>query len=253
MKICILYSGGLDSLIMKRYAEVYYPNAQIDLVWYNIGQEYNSKEYLALPSSAKIRTVQWLDDDTLTVEKENTQNIMIPGRNMALAVLAACQFLPDEIWLGALMGEVHEEATDKNWDFLFEVNNLLSYVLAPYGKNPEVKFPLAEAGMGKLESVQWFLENGGTKEQVLNSSSCLSGGVHKNCGQCIVCLRRWGIFYQLGIEEEYEKHPVWNMSEPNKKMVCEMLKGELGEECHYDEYRRREIIPALVKLNKAIR
>lgn len=252
MHIVILYSGGLDSLIMKKYAEVRHPEDKVDLVWYDIGQEYRDKELDALPEGCEVRTIDWLNDFVLPVAKENTQDIMIPGRNLALATLAACQYLPDEIWMGALLGETHAEATDKNWQFLQLLNDTLAYVLKPFGKMPIVRFPLAEDGFSKLDAVKWFLANGGTETEILHSSSCLTYTRHgdpKACGQCIVCLRRWGIFSQLGIAEEYVKDPVYDMSEQNKKMVCEMLKGEMGQECHYDEHRRREIIPALKALS----
>jgi len=248
MKIVILYSGGLDSLIMNHYAKINFPDSEVKLCYYDIGQEYNFKEIKALPDNVLIRKLDWLNDNVECVSKENTQNIMIPGRNLALATLVACQELPDKIWMGALQGEIHDEATDKNYSFLDHINKTLSYVLAPYGVEPKVEFPLADAGFGKFESVKWFIENSGSIEELLKSSSCLTKEHDDdcdNCGLCIVCLRRWGIFNQLGIEETYIHHPINEMNLANKKMIKEMLKGELGYDCHYDEYRRREIMPAL--------
>jgi 7-cyano-7-deazaguanine synthase in queuosine biosynthesis len=246
MKICILFSGGLDSIIMNHWATVNYPDAEIVLVYYDIGQDYNFKERAVLPSTVKIRNLDWLEG--VYFSKENTQNIMIPGRNFALVTLAACQELPDKIWMGALQGEIHDYATDKNYKFKSMINDSLAYVLSPYGKTPEVEFPLADAGFGKFEATEWYIQNNGDIDTLINSSSCLSNESNNdchNCGQCIVCLRRWGIFLQLGLTEDYIHHPIDEISLENKKMIKEMLNGEKGLPCHYDSFRRREIIPAL--------
>lgn len=244
MNILILYSGGLDSLIMKRYAEVNYPDATVTCVFYNIGQEYAHKEIAALPDFVIQRELPWLnvdfDGQTKTASKEGSAsgNIYIPGRNMLLATAAACMYLPDQIWMGALQGETHDEATDKNGTFLAKMNDTLGYVLSPFKRNIKVRFPLADAGMNKLRAVKWAVHNGVTEQQIKISSSCLSGE-DGNCGKCVVCLRRWGIFKQLGIpQEQYNVDPL-NTPEL-RELVTAMKTGT-----HYDEDRKSEILPAL--------
>jgi len=249
MKICILYSGGADSLCMLHYAKINHPEAEIVLCYYDLGQDYAFKEMKQLPANVKIRKLDWLGNGVGAVAKENTQAIMIPGRNMALAVLAACQELPNEIWMGALMGEIHDKATDKNMTFLKTLNITLGYVLAPYGVTPKARFPLADAGFGKFEAIEWYLNNGGDPQAMLNSSSCLTAEATDtcdNCGHCIVCMRRWGIFSQLGLKEEYIHHPIKDISPENATMLLEMAIGDDDPKykCHYDAYRRREIMPA---------
>lgn len=249
MKIVILYSGGLDSVIMHHLAKKEYPNSNILLRYYNIGQEYAEKEMKNLPQETLIRNIDWIRGSDDIQQKENTHNIMIPGRNLVLATLVACQELPDQIWLGALQGEIHDKATDKNYTFLDLINTTINYVISPYTeKDILVRFPLADKGFGKFESVKYYLDTGGSPETLLKSSSCLSAEKNEdtnNCGHCIVCLRRWGIFSQLGLKEKYVHHPVYEMSNDNKKMILEMLKGEINQPSHYDEFRRREIMPAL--------
>jgi 7-cyano-7-deazaguanine synthase in queuosine biosynthesis len=241
MKILILFSGGLDSLIMKRYAEVNYPDAEVVCAFYDIGQEYNHKEVAALPPFVEQLTLDWLTPNVEAQSKDGSDsgNIYIPGRNLVLAVAAACKYLPDQVWLGALLGEVHESATDKNWKFLDQASDTLSYVLSPFKPNGvQVKFPLANAGFNKLTATKWALDNGVPVEAILKSSSCLSGE-HGNCGKCVVCFRRWGIFKQLGIpEEQYNVHPL--ESTENELIAAEMLLGT-----YYDEHRIQEIVPAL--------
>lgn len=237
MKILILYSGGLDSLILEKWAKVHHPDAEITLLYFDIGQGYNYKELAVLPDNVIVKKIPWLDGDTGKGKEGNASgNIFIPGRNLVFAVNAACMFLPDEIWMGALCGEDHPAATDKNAQFLEKVNNTLHYVLSPF-KKVTLKHPFIEAKMGKLDITKWALEKGGfTAEQLINSSSCLSADEGK-CGTCVVCVRRWGIFSQLGLSEEYNARPV----EDNKKFLLSVI-----NEDHYDQYRKAEIVPALM-------
>ena len=244
MKIVILYSGGLDSLIMKHYANKNHPDAEVKLVYYDIGQPYNHKERKALPDNVEIRKVDWLMPDQKLIGKENSKSgdIIIAGRNMTLASLVASADIPDQIWMGALLGETHEGSTDKNYTFLKKINDTFKYVYSPFSSTPELKFPLADAGFGKYEAVKWAFENGIDKDTLTHSSSCLSGEQGK-CGKCVVCFRRWGIFNQLGFTEEYNIHPM--KVKANLEMLKEMLKFDTTGHSHYDEYRRREIIPAV--------
>lgn len=250
MKITILYSGGLDSYIMKMYAEKKYPDAEINYVWYDIGQEYNEKEKNALPSFVERRKIEWLKPGEKLLGKQESAsgNIFIPGRNAVLATCAASMFLPDEIWMGALMGETHSGSTDKNYEFLEKLNDMLRYVHSPYKDKITVRFPLADEGWGKLEAVKWAYDNGASKEELMATSSCLSSEKGK-CGHCVVCMRRMGIFGQLGFSEKYNVNPL--LVPQNQKMILEMLKGERGEPCHYDKFRRDEIIPYLYKITGA--
>lgn len=254
MNITILYSGGLDSFIMNHYAKVAYPSADVRCLWFDIGQPYNAKEEAALPKFVEKRKLEWLrrlDAQGNWVGEaageqgkgNETGQIYIPGRNAVLITQAACLTLADEIWLGALLGEIHQGATDKNFTFLRYMEDMLSYTLSPFRKvgRTRVRYPLASAGFSKLTSVQWALSHGVTREELMATSSCLSGE-SGNCGHCIVCFRRWGIFKQCGFSEPYNVDPL-TVTE-NKKIVLEMLKGDAS---YYDKFRRDEILPALDK------
>lgn len=240
MKIVILFSGGLDSLIMKRFAEVNNPNDEVVCIWYDIGQPYADKERNALPDYVEqVKLGFTMKEYAKADGKSLSGGIFIPGRNLALATLAACTYLPDEIWLGALLGETHASATDKNFKFATDTTDLLSYVLGPFldpaKPTTKIRLPLAEHGLNKLTATAWALDNGISQETLMATSSCLSGEPG-NCGQCIVCLRRWGIFKQLGFEEQYNVHP---LSVPHNLEIIEKLK----QGSNYD--RQVEILPAL--------
>jgi 7-cyano-7-deazaguanine synthase in queuosine biosynthesis len=249
-EIVILYSGGLDSFIMKKLAES--KGYDVKLIHFDIGQGYSEKEDSAIKNSGfdvEVRKVDWLrpQQELSGKQENNSGNIFIPGRNMILSSLAASIELPDEVWMGGLKGEDHAGATDKNKTFIDKTNELWSYVYSPFDKVPKLVFPLVDQMWGKFEAVQWLYENGhATKEEILNTSSCLSDSKEKNCGHCVVCCRRKYIFKQLGFEEEYAQDPL--TGESNLKMIIEMLKtpkDAKDEDVHYDVWRRREIVPGL--------
>jgi len=251
-KIVILYSGGLDSFIMKKLAES--KGYETKLVHFDIGQGYSKKEMDAIHNSGydvEIRKVDWLrpQQELSGKQENNSGNIFIPGRNLILSSLAASIYLPDEIWMGGLKGEDHAGATDKNKTFIDKTNDTWSYVYSPFDTVPKLVFPLVDQNWGKFEAVRWLYENGhATKNEILSTSSCLSDSESKNCGRCVVCCRRKYIFKQLGFEEEYENDPL--TGKDNLNMIIEMLKTDPStpdDEVHYDKWRRREIIPGLYK------
>jgi len=238
-KIVILYSGGLDSLIMSHFAEIAFPEAEVIKVYFDLGHDYAYKEIEQLPDDCHVHDMKWFSAKGVGKGEGDTlsNDIFIPGRNMVMAVNAACKYLPDEIWLGALQGEMHDNATDKNQTFATKLNDTLKYVLSPYKDSVEVVFPLADSGMDKLSATAWGLDMG-LEDEIVNSSSCLSGE-EGNCGHCVVCVRRWGIFKQLGLEETYN---VDVLSHPdNKKILLDMVSSDP----HYDHHRVGEIRPAI--------
>jgi len=243
-KIVILHSGGLDSTVMWRLAKEDIRN-EVIAVYFDIGHEYAWKEKARLPSDAHVHDMTWFQAEGRGKQGNAMNNIFIPGRNMMFATIAACKYVPDEIWMGALMGEIHDQATDKNLEYLHRQNEILDYVLSPFGK-VKVVFPFVERGWGKLQVTQWGVQNS-MQQEILSSSSCMSGE-EGNCGRCGVCLRRAGIFPQFNMHEHYNVDP-WTAPE-NRKMIREIILAEINQDdSHYDSYRRQEIIPTLLANN----
>lgn len=240
-KIVVLHSGGLDSTIMFELAKKESDN--VVGVYFDIGHEYAWKEKEALPKDVIVHDMQWFQAEGRGKEGNGMNNIFIPGRNMMFATLAACKYVPDEIWLGALMGEIHPHATDKNEEYRNRQNRLLGYVLSPFGQ-VRLVYPFVERNWGKYELTKWGVENG-MKEMILTSSSCMSGEKGA-CGRCGVCVRRAGIFKQLGLSEDYVVDP-WTAPETSR-MLSDIIIAELeNDNFHYDEFRRREIIPVIIE------
>lgn len=239
-KIVVLYSGGLDSCVMLHMAKQI-QDAEVIPVYFDIGHDYAWKEKAQLPKDCLVYDMTWFSAKGHSKDGNAMGGIFIPGRNMMFATLAACKFVPDEIWLGACCGEDHGQATDKNEHFRSLQNDLLEYVLSPFGK-VRLVYPFIEHGLGKFGVTKYAVEQGLT-EQVLASSSCMNGEAG-NCGVCGVCLRRAGIFKQLGLREEYNQDP-WTAKE-NRDMLRQMaLAAHHKDFSHYNGYRLEEIVPVL--------
>lgn len=247
MKIVILYSGGLDSRIMLEVAKQEHSNDEIICVYFDIGHDYAFKEKQVLPDFVHVYDMRWFQAKGEDKTDNSMGSIFIPGRNLLFATLAACKFVPNEVWLGSLLGENHIFATDKNEQFRKLASDTLSYTLSPFIQNVKVSYPLIEKGWDKLAATEWALKNG-LKDDIITSSSCMTA-TSLPCGsRCGVCLRRWGIFTQLGIEEVYEEHPL--SGRENIEMCIKLIDDELDsvtseQEKHYNIHRRREILPTL--------
>lgn len=210
MKITILYSGGLDSRILYHYAKKTYPDAEVTAVYYKHGCDSEASEISRLPDFVKIRTLDWLGSEIQPLSKKSdpfASNIYIPGRNLVFAALAACQELPDEVWMGTLVDENNDQATDKNEMFRNKTSELLSYVLSPFKDSITLRFPFVELNFTKRDSVKWALENGLDQEELKKTTSCWHNHNGIQCGKCKQCLKRDLVFLLNGIQEEYEVDP----------------------------------------------
>lgn len=210
-KICILFSSGLDSVIMRHYAKVKYPEAEVKCIYYKHGADAEDSEIKNLPSYVEVRTVDWLNEKCRPLVKASDPTagpIYIPGRNLVFATLAACQELADEIWLGTLVDEAHPKATDKNEEFRTQASDTLSYVLSPFIDKVILRFPFVEEKWTKVESVRWALDNNLPKQEILDSVSCWYHANGQACGKCRMCFRRQLVFRLNGLEEECAVNPL---------------------------------------------
>lgn len=251
MKIAVLYSGGLDSYIMYHMAKKTHPNDEIICIYYDHGQPVAKREIENLPDFVKIKKVQWLDENNGPIAQPGRREgaIMIPGRNLVFGVLLACQELPDEIWMGTLHGETHEKGTDKNYIFLKYLNETINYVLGPfkYFSPIQVKFPLADSKLNKLEEVRWALNNGISKEDLIKTRSCHNGDTDR-CGACIQCIKRWAVFGECGFTEDYDIHPL--DSDFGRVFVYDLINCAVGNDNYYSEETREEMMPFILRYSK---
>lgn len=210
MKIVILYSSGLDSRIMLHMAKVMYPDAEVKCVYYAHGADSEAEEIARLPDFVEVRRIDWLGDNIKPVAKKEDPfagAIYIPGRNLVLSALAACQELANEVWMGTLWDEDNPKGTDKNEHFRNSTSELLSYVLSPFVDGVKVVFPFVDRGFSKQHSVAWAIENGLPREEILNTVSCWH---HKGkpCGRCKQCFKRQLVLRINGMSEECVLDPL---------------------------------------------
>jgi len=204
--IVILFSGGIDSHCLYELAKRDKDVKNIKLLYYNYGspvcktEMQRIKNNLGDDKNLVIRNIDWFDnsyDGLMSNKTETTKGkIFIPGRNLVFAVLGACQYLPDEIWLGATYYENIPCGTDKNLTFVNYATNTLNYVLEPFLEKPlTIRFPLYEKKWDKTEIVNYMCGLG-LDEIVVKSISCnkpLENG--KECGQCYQCLKKFLSIY----------------------------------------------------------
>lgn len=217
MKIVILYSSGLDSFLMKEYADRMYPLAEKKYLYYKHGADSEDSEIAMLPDFVEVRNIDWLGDTCKPVTKKDDPfagAIYIPGRNLVFSVLAACQELPDEVWLGVLADECNPEATDKNNEFKWRTQDAISYALSPFrGYNPEneveIRFPFVEEKWTKENAVNWALLQGIDPKEITKTISCWH---HDGlpCGECKQCFKRYFIFLLNKLQETYRVHPLYS-------------------------------------------
>lgn len=247
-KIIVLYSSGLDSFLMWRLRHyITGTPADFKAIYFNHGQAVANEEISHLPEAVQVRRIEWLDIQGLNPIEcpgRNEGAIFIPGRNLVFAVTAACQEIPDEIWMGTLHGETHDKGTDKNYEFLARTNQTINYVLGPFlnGKQVQVKFPLADLHLNKKDLCAEALKRKvATREEIANTYSCHSGD-KQPCGECVQCVKRWAIFEELGIPQ-----PLYQVTPPDTFraiMMYEEMKTN-GEKGYYNQASIDEIYSTL--------
>ena len=219
MKIAILYSGGLDSRMMLHYAHVKYPQAEVSCIYWAHGHNAQEAEIETLEDYVDVRHVDWLNKNvegsylSKKQDSHTTGKIYIPGRNLVFSVLAACEEMADEVWIGALAEEGTDLATDKNQKFFNLATDCISYVLSPWKDKVTVRSPFADEGWSKEDTLEWCLKNGLSKNEIKKTISCYhlqDKGKHGKCGNCSSCMCRFMLFGNQGFDEldSMDTHPL---------------------------------------------
>jgi hypothetical protein len=108
-----------------------------------------------------------------------------------------------------------------------------------YGENKvTVKFPFADAGMNKLDIVRWALDNNITSKELISTYSCHYP--EGPCGKCVQCVKRYFIFLEFGISEDYKNYP------PESVIGNEMIANYLNN-IYYNQRSRDELGPGIIK------
>lgn len=227
----VLYSGGLDSTVAVALS--LRERAYTVPIYVDLGVPYAKHEMQTILAGPYASETVILHAPVLK-HMPNIEDVMVPGRNLLLAVIAAQHVLADEVWVSACLGEMHEHARDKNALFMELASEVLTYVLEPYSRRAcDVTSPFRD--LSKYDVARTAKELG---IDVSLTRSCLAE-TEKPCGRCTACIRRFGIFYQLGLPLDDTEVKV----EQTKEFSSYVQK--MRTDPRYDEHRKREVAPWL--------
>jgi len=190
-KKVLLYSGGLDSFILR------YTYHFDEVVYFDVGTEDSKREMERLDS--RVTIVQF------PLKQFELANKIIPFRNYLFTMLAAN--FGNRISIGATLGDT---TRDKDRVFQSLCGAMLNYFGSVDEKMPykatyfEVEMPFKN--LTKTEILGVWLANGFKKELLCNSRSCYTGGM-KECGQCRACLRKYVAFKNNDVEDVLDYKP----------------------------------------------
>lgn len=178
----LLFSGGLDSYIAYHF--YHKPRT----LYFNLHTKYSEREQEAVQYLIPNTIIESCIDFS-SREKEITA--FVPYRNLHLALLA--NKYSDVI---AIAGVKDDMVNDKNEIVFTEFSVLMSHMM-----NRKIKVVSPFWDMTKAQVVKWFLSNGGTVLELLNTLSCYSPSVEgTECHSCRACFRKWNALAENGID-----------------------------------------------------
>ena len=178
MKKVLLYSGGLDSFIIK---ELWKPDI---LLYFDYGIEQNQAEISRLPKEAiikKIDLAEYRQDDGIST---------IYLRNLIFASLAVNY--GEHIAIGGVKEDWHIDKTEK---FCQMATDLFNSVLNKDINSKNVLIEVPYKKYYKKELITEYLKNYGTKQDLIEKSwTCYEpikiNNVYHECGECKSCQRK---------------------------------------------------------------
>lgn len=209
MKKILLYSGGMDSWLIRR---LWKPD---ECLYIDMKTRYSERERSRLDSNIRVVDFplgQWEREDAI-----------IPLRNLYLSMVV-CNTFPDDdldICLGATAGD---RVLDKSPDFSHKASDLLSYLWQTqhWTKGRKVNINIDFKNKTKTEMLAEYISRGGNiVDAWYGSFSCYNPVGDKNCGCCKPCFRKFVSFALNGME---------------------FSRNEIEKTC---EYIMREIYPAI--------
>lgn len=245
--ICVMVSGGIDSLIAYHYGvhQNIGKDGKVYPMFVDVGQPYVAKEIKACEEQYGSNLIK-VKADLCTKELDNIPTLEkqeIYGRNLLLAFYGAN--LGDKVWLAALQTEMNPTAVrDKHPEFFLMSSALLTYVFKSKRFSTVVETPFAENT--KTDIIRMALNAGWlTKKQLSDTTSCYNEE-HKSCGYCSTCFKRWVAFCNNEIEDDWFKHP-YNDNEYGQKIVESMR-----EEIKTGKYSGRFSNQRIIETNHAL-
>ena len=195
-KTVLLYSGGMDSLIIDHLLK---PDVLLNI---SMNSAYDARERESFPD----KEIVFLDN-VIDLGRYERDDAIIPNRNAHLVLLAS--HYGETIWLGSVYGD---RSFDKDEAFYSCMTVLLNHMWSEQHWTEERKFDISSPFKNKTKTqiVLEFLEMDGTEEALLKSYSCYEGD-QKHCGHCKACFRKWVALENNGIVSgvEYWQKVPW--------------------------------------------
>jgi len=239
MKIALMFSGGLDSTVAYFWAMR--QGLDVQPIWVDLGQPYAIKEEMAMERVGITPTVFRLPIMRAPGYVGEWGGWIVPGRNLLLATIGAN--FGDEVWLCALLGEMHRAPynPDKSPEFFDLTTGLLTFVYSMSRDRTRVTTPFADKT--KSDVVRLALEIGMTPELIKATSSCYSHD-DGNCGECGTCFKRWVALTNNGLEETYRVDP-WTSEYAEHEIEAIRDALDRNDFTHYNESRCLDTMNAL--------
>lgn len=201
-KSVLLFSGGMDSLIMNYLLK---PDILLVIPHENAYQEQELAIIEKLIESGSIDKEKVVFDYSLNLRYFERDDAIIPNRNLYFITLAS--HYGETIYLGSIHGD---RSLDKSKEFFKKCENMFNYLFQEqhWCKKRNFSISAPYKNYTKTKLVKLFLEKGGNPRDLLISYSCYEGH-SKHCGRCKPCFRKWVALENnnINIDNYFDKKP----------------------------------------------
>ena len=191
-KSVLLYSGGMDSLIINYLMK---PDVLLNI---SMNSAYDARERESFSDGEYVFL-----DNVIDLGKYERDDAIVPNRNAHLVLLAS--HYGETIWLGSVSGD---RSFDKDEAFYSCMTVLLNHMWQSQHWTEERKFIISSPfkDRTKTDLVEEYLMMGGTPQSLFESYSCYEGK-ELHCGQCKACFRKWVALENNAVE--YNRDTYW--------------------------------------------
>ena len=218
----LLFSAGLDSFPAWHYL------GRPRVFYADLSHRYRQAELAAICMLERRWKMDLTVSDELDMSAWQTDDVIIPMRNLYLATLASRH--ADTIWCVGVKGD---DTLDKSPDAFAAMSHALTRFS---GRTIRIDSPFWQ--MTKTEIVAWYLREGLPVDDLLLTYSCTENPrVH--CGACPSCLRRWIALANNGITTGRFATDPWRWERVTTYYIDAMRNGR------YPDHRAHEFFDAL--------
>ena len=214
----VLFSGGVDSTATA--AEIKSRGVRPLLLFVDTGCEDIGESLFCANRISEMLGLEIAVDTGLArfmAERVVGDNLYIPYRNLLFAMVAARY--GDKIWMGGIKGDF---SPDKSPEAFALFTRTLQESCGPNERIEFVDSPFWD--MDKVSVAKRLVELEGLDVLKATLGCYHPTYEHRHCGRCLACFRRYCLFDELGIEEDFGSDP---LASPAAEAYREMF--ETGE------------------------